>query len=230
MPRDASAWQRHHASLDRRADLAPLFDPGFRERLTAMDWYASDVTEPDMDKFGGSALDWILEAERAVTLPMLLHVEDRVLMAHGLEGRPVFCLGDVPDAALALPEDELVGPDGEGKVALRAILKGRIPESVRMDKRKRGFPTPFARAARGAGRERAEAILGDRRFRERGWWDVKACRALLDEDRPPHDRALFALLSWETWARLFVDGDAWRAPASPVSASVSVSVPGAPRT
>jgi asparagine synthase (glutamine-hydrolysing) len=158
-----------------------------------------------------------LHVERQVTLPALLHVEDRVLMAHGLEGRPVFCLGDVPDAARALHPDDVIGPDGEGKVALRAILKGRIPESVRMDKRKRGFPTPFGRAARGAGRERVKAILSDRRFRERGWWNVEACRALLDEERPLHDRALFALLSWETWARLFVDGDAFREPVRPSS-------------
>jgi asparagine synthase (glutamine-hydrolysing) len=209
-----TAAARALAGLDRRRDLADLFEPGFRALLT-------QVSEPEPFLANPAALDSVLEPERWITLPALLHVEDRVLMAHGLEGRPVFCLGDVPDAALALPEDEVIGPDGEGKVALRAVLAGRIPESVRTDRRKRGFPTPFGRAARGAGRESVEAILGDRRFRERGWWDVRACRALLDEDRPPHDRALFALLSWETWARLFVDGDAWRAPAP-------VAAPGAP--
>ena len=85
-----------------------------------------------------------------------------------------------------------------------------MPEEVRMDRRKRGFPTPFARAARGAARPAVEAILSDRRFRERGWWDVTACRALLDDERPLYDRALFALLSWELWARAFLDGDAIR--------------------
>jgi asparagine synthase (glutamine-hydrolysing) len=234
MPRDGDPRDRILAALDRRTDLAPLFDVVFRSHLEAQlpqleGWEIDDDGEyvqpgaahPENRTPWVSALDAVVRAECTLTLPTLLHVEDRVLMAHGLEGRPVFCLGDVPNAALALPEDQVIGPDGEGKVALRAILKGRIPESVRLDKRKRGFPTPFGRAARGAGRERAEALLGDRRFRERGWWDVKACRALLDEERPPHDRALFALLSWETWARLFVDGDAWRSPAP-------VAAPGAP--
>ena len=84
-----------------------------------------------------------------------------------------------------------------------------IPESVRMDPRKRGFPTPFARAARGPGRARIGDWLSEQRFRERGWWNVEACRALLDEERPGYDRALFAVLSWEWWARLFLDGDAF---------------------
>ncbi len=141
------------------------------------------------------------------TLPTLLDVEDRVLMAHGLEGRPVFCLGGVPAAAARIPPDGLLGRDGEGKRALRLALRGRLPDDVRLDRRKRGFPTPFARAVRGAGRAAAQAIVEDRRFRERGWWDVAACRAALDAERPLHDRGLYALLSWELWARAFLDGD-----------------------
>ena len=35
----------------------------------------------------------------------------------------------------------------------------------------------------------------------------RSCRALLDEARPDYDRALWALLSWETWARLFIGGN-----------------------
>ena len=54
-----------------------------------------------------------------------------------------------------------------------------------------------------------EDWLRERRFRERGWWNVDACRRLLDEERPQHDRALFALLCWEWWARWFLDGDAF---------------------
>jgi len=139
---------------------------------------------------------------------MLLAVEDRVPMALALECRPVHCLGGVPAAAARLPEGWLVGPDGEGKRALRAALLGRIPESVRTSRRKRGFPTPFHRAATGAGRDAADAILSDARFSSRGWWDVAACRRLLTERRPDHDRALFSVLSLEVFARRFLDGEA----------------------
>jgi asparagine synthase (glutamine-hydrolysing) len=193
---------RVRAAFDRTADLAPLLDGDFARFL------ASAGPEQQAPGDGAGALERMLREEATGTLAALLHVEDRVTMAHGLEGRPVPCLGPVPETAAALPGDWLVGPDGEGKRALREALRGAIPESVRTDPRKRGFPTPFDRAARGAGRDLAESILADRRFAERGWWDVAACRALLAEERPVHDRALFALLSWETWARLFLDGDA----------------------
>ena len=134
---------------------------------------------------------------------------DEIAFTHGVEGRPVGCLGDLDAIARSLPEAWLVGPDGEGKRALRAALKGSIPESVRTDTRKRGFPTPFARAARGVGRDTVEGWIRDRRTRERGWWNVDACLRLLDDERPAYDRALFAMLSWEWWARWFLDGDAF---------------------
>jgi asparagine synthase (glutamine-hydrolysing) len=203
---DAAA--RRAAAQDRGGDLLPLLDPDFRAALAR-----AEAPEPPGAPPGWEGeLDQALWPEVHGTLPALLHVEDRVTMAHGLEGRPVFCLGALPDAALALPPEEVVGADGEGKRALRRLLVGRVPARVLDDRRKRGFPTPFAAAARGAGRARVLALFTERRFVERGWWDAAACRALLDEARPAHDRALFALLSWEHWARLYVDGDVLRRP------------------
>ncbi|MDA1195725.1 MAG: asparagine synthase-related protein [Planctomycetota bacterium] len=194
---------RMRAAFDRSADLQPLLDPAF---VRTLGW---PVTAPLLED--ASLLRSMLWEERNGTLRSLLHVEDRVLMAHGLEGRPVGCLGELPAVAAALPDAWLVGPDGEGKRALRAALAGAIPEAVRTDVRKRGFPTPFARAARGAGREQVLDWLHERRFVQRGWWNVDACRALLDAETPAWDRALFAVLSWEWWARWVLDGDALRA-------------------
>ena len=190
---------RLRAAFDRATDLRGVMHPDFVSMLP--DPAPLQVGEDE------TLLEALLQEERRGTLASLLHVEDRVTMAHGLEGRPVACLGRLPYVARRLHADWLIGPDGEGKRSLRAALEGAIPESVRTDPRKRGFPTPFARAARGAGRERIADWLGEQRFRERGWWNVDACLALLDEDRPGYDRALFAVLSWEWWARLFLDGD-----------------------
>jgi asparagine synthase (glutamine-hydrolysing) len=195
---------RVRAAHDRRADLEPLLAPDFARTLRAL-WAADDARALAAPR--EHDLTTALRAELEGTLPALLQVEDRVAAAHGLEARPVFCLGGLPAAALALPADEVVGPDGEGKRALRTLLAGRVPEGVRLERTKRGFPTPFARAARGAGRARALAWIEDERFAARGWWDVAACRARLDDEAPLHDRALFALLAVECWARLYLDGD-----------------------
>lgn len=217
----AGPWTVGYESLQARvADLAPedprrvarlytrgdVFAGRLRPEFAALLRAHAEEIEPMAD--GASADDQLracLARERK-TLRMLLRVEDRMLMAHGIEGRPVPSMGRVALAAARLGVDELVGPDGEGKRVLRSILAGAIPETVRRDRQKRGFPTPFARAARGAGRAFVEDVLADRRFRERGWWDVDACRALLDEDVAAWDRSLFAVLSWELWARHHLDG------------------------
>jgi asparagine synthase (glutamine-hydrolysing) len=213
----SSPRDRWLAAVDRSDDLLPYLSADFRASLPLAEGRARarGLAFPGAE---GDGLLALVRAERETTLPMLLRVEDRVTMDLALESRPVPCLGRVPAVASRLPPSDLVGADGEGKAALREALRGAIPESVRTSPVKRGFPTPFARAARGAGRDLAEATVGSRAFAERGWWDVAACRSLLGPgdgrgagpDEPAgHDRAAFAVLALETWARLFLDGEAF---------------------
>ena len=196
------------AAVDRSEDLLPWLHRDFAASLP-VEAARGAVREALFGPASGTAAlppaRALVEAEIRTTLRMLLHVEDRVTMALSLESRPVPCLGTVAEVASRLPPDALVGADGETKRALRRALDGRIPESVRTNRRKRGFPTPFHRAATGAGRDLAEAVLRSARFRERGWWNVEACLALLDARRSDHDRALFTILCHEAWARRFLD-------------------------
>ena len=194
------AGARRRAAHGREEDLFPLLAPELRASLPE-----ADPPAPSSGAGADDALERLVEDEVERTLPTLLHVEDRVLMANGLEGRPVLCLGDVPRAAARVPPEGLVGPDGEGKRALRLALAGRVPEAVRASRRKRGFPTPFPRAAAGPGRGLVRAVLEDRAFRERGWWDVAAVRRRLDAPVPFYDRSLYALLLFELWAGTFLD-------------------------
>jgi asparagine synthase (glutamine-hydrolysing) len=210
----ASPRDRWLAAVDRSDDLLPYLSPAFRGSLPLEEGRARAraLAFPGDE---GDGLLALVRAERETTLRMLLLVEDRVTMDVALESRPVPCLGRVPEVASRLPPSDLLDETGGGKAALREALRGAIPERVRTASVKRGFPTPFARAARGAGRDLAEAVVSSRAFAERGWWDVEACRALVagrpGEPEPAgHDRAAFAVLALETWARLFLDGEAFR--------------------
>jgi asparagine synthase (glutamine-hydrolysing) len=76
----------------------------------------------------------------ALSLPMLLHWEDRDSMAHGIEARVPFLDYRLVEFCLGLPEDYKLR-DGWTKRVLREGMRGRLPENVRLRRDKLGFAT-----------------------------------------------------------------------------------------
>jgi asparagine synthase (glutamine-hydrolysing) len=72
------------------------------------------------------------------SLPTLLRYEDRNSMGNSVESRLPFLDYRVVELGLALPDDAKLR-DGWGKWILRAIMRGELPEAIRMNKAKRGF-------------------------------------------------------------------------------------------
>ncbi len=81
------------------------------------------------------ALQW----EWEINLPKLLALDAKVNEAWGLNAiAPMAESLEVIDYAMALPPDMRVG-----KVALKAAMRGLLPEEILARKDKRGFPVPF---------------------------------------------------------------------------------------
>lgn len=96
---------------------------------------------PDYPRDLVKALEW----EWEVNLPALLALDAQVTSAHGLTARaPMAEDGHVIDYAKALPPDMRVG-----KVALKAAMRGMLPDEILNRKDKRGFPVPFVEWANG---------------------------------------------------------------------------------
>lgn len=76
------------------------------------------------------------------SLPTLLRYEDRNGMAHSVESRLPFLDHHLVELGLALPA-QLKVRSGYGKWPIRAVMKSKIPESVRMARYKRGFDLPL---------------------------------------------------------------------------------------
>jgi asparagine synthetase B (glutamine-hydrolysing) len=90
-------------------------------------------------------LDAALEWEWTVNLPALLALDEQVTSAHGLKGiAPMAESAEVIDYAMNLPPDMRVG-----KVALKAAMRGLLPDEILERKDKRGFPVPFVEWANG---------------------------------------------------------------------------------
>jgi asparagine synthase (glutamine-hydrolysing) len=77
-------------------------------------------------------------------LPQLLRYEDRNSMAFGLEARVPLLAVDLVNLALRLPLDWKVRK-GWTKFALREAMRGRLPDGVLWNRRKRGFEVPQGR-------------------------------------------------------------------------------------
>jgi asparagine synthase (glutamine-hydrolysing) len=130
-------------------------EAGFR----LLDWHPA----PE-DLWGNSALTL---SERQIddiqkwSLPTLLRYEDRNSMGYGVESRLPFMDYRLLELALALPSRLKIN-DGYGKWALREMTVGVVPNSIRLERKKRGFDVTQAWIEAGIG-----AALRSRVFENR---------------------------------------------------------------
>jgi asparagine synthase (glutamine-hydrolysing) len=143
------------------------------------------------------------EFERRTLLPALLHVEDRMSMAHGIEARVPILGRDVLDLALRAPPAVRWGGGGL-KPLLRAVAGSVVPAATLARTDKMGFPVPLAPWARGPLRGFFRDLLLDSDARRRGLTRPEAVEKLL-EGETIAARRLWALASLELWHRAFID-------------------------
>lgn len=174
-------------------DGAPLFED-FKEI-----YWGSNVGKE-------SYFDSMTHFDFKTLLPALLHVEDRMSMAHGIESRVPFLDHPVVELAATIPSD-IKFQNGELKRLLRVAFADKLPKAIRARKDKMGFPVPFQPWARKPGETR-EFILDTfsserarKRFYLKPGFDVER----LMERESLFSRNLWAFLSLELWQQQFHD-------------------------
>jgi asparagine synthase (glutamine-hydrolysing) len=109
------------------------------------------------------------------------------------------------------------------KSILREAMRGLLPDSIRLRK-KQGFILPFGRWFKNGLLEFSREILLDARSLQRGYFDPGGLERLLSGGQGVDDRsarAIYALLTFEFWNRMFID----RSVARETNAVVSESAP-----
>lgn len=136
-------------------------------------------------------------------LPALLHVEDRVSMAHGVESRVPFLDHPLVEFAATMPSN-IKFKNGEGKHVLRTALGPVLPKAILERKDKMGFPVPLSEWFRKEARDFVHDVLSTRKALSR---DLIDNRAVLEglESEPQYGRKLWGLLSLEMWQQEFHD-------------------------
>jgi asparagine synthase (glutamine-hydrolysing) len=98
----------------------------------------NDVLPPDW----GSLNRRLYRMFHGTVLPTILRNFDRLSMAHGIEARMPFMDWRLVTYTMALPETSK-SYGSYTKVIARRALEGRMPESIRMSRRKVGFTSPM---------------------------------------------------------------------------------------
>jgi asparagine synthase (glutamine-hydrolysing) len=143
-------------------------------------------------------------------LPALLHVEDRVSMAHGLESRVPFLDTEVVEFAATLPPD-VKFKHGRLKHSLKEAFQSRLPTEIVNRRDKMGFPVPLSEWFQGELRDFVHDCFASTNAHTRPYlardFDVHE----LIEREGAFSRNLWGLFSLELWQQAYHDKSAdWR--------------------
>ncbi len=184
--------------VDRTAANRGLFVPGMAggEALFAR-------FEAVFSRHDASIVDKMSYYDLKTFLPSLLHVEDRVSMAHGVESRAPFLDHRIAEFLAGVPA-HIRFRDGLTKYLPKRVFRNIVPDAVLDRTDKKGFPTPANLWFRTVLREWVNDLLSDRRTLERGLYDRRRLAELVDGSGT-FGRSLWGVISLELWFRRFVD-------------------------
>ena len=184
--------------------------------------HADQLTRPE------DYVNHSLYFEAKTFLNGLLIVDDKLAMAHGLEGRVPFLDNDLVDFAIRLPARLKLGnltdvvrlnenePGGkaqryfrktkDGKLLLRRMMARHIPESV-AEREKQGFSAPDASWFKGESIDYVRRRLKNKHARIYDYLDKKTVTALIDDHlqgRENRRLLIWSLLNLEQWCEAYL--------------------------
>ena len=194
-------------TLFRRDDMKKLFRPDVFELLAPYEpWRAKAAYMESGDRHWLSNLQG-LDVNNYLPLDILTKV-DRMSMAHSIETRvPLLDHKLVEFAATIPPEMNLRG--GTTKYVLKRAMKGILPERI-INRPKKGFAVPLGYWFRGKlGSYVRDLLLGES-ARRRGFFNAPYIEDLIAQHERGRnlDLQLWTLISFELWARVFLDREA----------------------
>ncbi|MEQ1726964.1 MAG: asparagine synthase (glutamine-hydrolyzing) [Vicinamibacterales bacterium] len=154
-----------------------------------------------------SYFDLMTHFDFKTLLPALLHVEDRMSMAHGVESRVPLVDHPLVELAATIPSD-IKFKDGQLKHIMKTAFGHAMPASVLARTDKMGFPTPLLEFSRGEARNFVRDIFTTPEAKTRELFDNERILSRLDAE-PRFGRKFWGFLSLELWQQEFHDREAW---------------------
>ncbi len=154
-----------------------------------------------------NAVDRLLYLDSKTYLPGdILTKVDRMSMATSLEARVPLLDHKLIDFVTGIPS-ELKLKGLETKYIFRKAVRGLVPDAI-LDRPKQGFGVPINEWINAQLKNRIRETLGSKQSVERGYFDAKYIKTLLDEhaqNRRDHSYALWILFMFELWHQKYLD-------------------------
>ena len=150
-----------------------------------------------------SYFDLMTHFDFKTLLPALLHVEDRMSMAHGLEARVPFLDHPLVELAATIPSN-IKFKDGTLKRMLRKSFKSILPTSIVNRKDKMGFPVPLNEWMQDELRDFVCDIFNTQKAKSRKYFNSEVIISRLSQEGK-FSRKTWGLLSLELWMQEFHD-------------------------
>ncbi|MEM9626066.1 MAG: asparagine synthase (glutamine-hydrolyzing) [Pseudomonadota bacterium] len=199
--------ERYFRLIDRSADMADEVNWAALDKDRVFEAFRAIFNSRNVGK--EAYFDKMTHFDFKCLLPALLHVEDRVSMAHGLESRVPFLDHKLVEFAATVPAD-VKYQGGQQKRMLKSTFGDLLPRDVLERRDKMGFPVPLNEWFKDELKGFMGDLFGSRAARERPFFYAdKALEGLTGEAR--FSRKTWGLMGLELWHQTFHDkAHAWR--------------------
>ena len=188
-----------------------LFDPSAWAAVKHVDPYRDTMRLYD-GRTSGDRLDQLLYTDQKTYLVELLMKQDAMSMAASIESRVPFLDHQLVEFAARVPGSHKIR-GCSGKYLVKHAMRDMLPKSI-LTRKKMGFPVPLNQWFRRGFDRIVRSALTSRQARSRGVFHQPFVEGLLAEHAHgvrDHAEALWTVLNFELWARIFIDGDGWPA-------------------
>ncbi|MDG2408486.1 MAG: asparagine synthase (glutamine-hydrolyzing) [Pirellulales bacterium] len=184
-----------------------LFSPDFYNRVKDANPY-QDAVAIYASRPGKDALDKLLYVDQKTYLVELLMKQDRMSMAASIESRVPFLDHEMVEFATRVPSNlKLNGR--RVKYLVKQAMQKLVPHSI-LAREKMGFPVPLRQWLHESHGSLFASVLSSDRVKQRNIFNDHFLNTLLmenDTGQRDHTDALWTLMNFEIWARIFLDGD-----------------------
>ena len=182
-----------------------IYEPAFSQNLDKEETL-SPLTKLRRTAPTGDIVNRMLYIDTKTWLPDdLLIKADKITMANSIELRVPLLDHEVLEFAASLPANLKIRGTTTKYLAKKALGK-RVPNPI-VNRKKAGFPTPYAAWLKGDLKAWTRDILLDSKTRARGYFQDCTIQKMLDDDNAKdlYAKEIFSLVVLELWHREFVD-------------------------